>query len=186
MVSASNGDFLEEVIAETPNGERIRTCLQCGTCGGSCPNGTDMSHSPRAVIHMLLAGMKAEVMQANTMWQCVSCYYCTERCPKEIPITDLMYTLKNIAVREGRAKDSDAAALASTFADFVHKYGRSYEFGLASRYYLKRKPGNLLRMGPLGLSMLRHGRMQLKPSKIQAIDQLRAIIDRADAIGGAS
>src|SRR4030042_73962 len=71
--------------------------LQCGPCGGSCPSGADMDHTPRALFAMINSGMREEVLRSNTPWYCVSCYYCTSRCPKEIPITEIMYTLKRLA-----------------------------------------------------------------------------------------
>lgn len=183
---AGSGGFLERVMRATPDGQRIRTCLQCGTCGGSCPNGAEMDYTPRALISMIAAGMEREVLRANTMWQCVSCYFCTERCPKQIPITDMMYTLKQMAIHAGTTQGTDAPALALTFTDNVRKYGRSFEFGLASRFYLANKPAQLLRMGPLGLSMLRHGRMTLTPTRIRQVEQLRAIIAKAESLGGAA
>lgn len=177
---------MEQVIEATPDGERLRTCLQCGTCSGSCPNGPDMDYTPRALFNMISAGMKEAVLSANTMWYCVSCYYCTVRCPQQIPITDIMYTLKQMAIREEYARDTDAPALARTFTNLVRKYGRSFEFGLASRFYLTQKPTKLLSMGSLGFSMLRSGRMSLKPKKIRQVRQLRAIIEKAETLGGAS
>ena len=68
----------------------------------------------------------------------------------------------------------------------VEKYGRSFELGLASRYYLFNKPLAMLRMGPLGLSMFTRGRMALMPTKIKNLDQLQAIIQKARELGGHS
>jgi len=48
--------FADEVAAGTPGGETLRLCLQCGTCGGSCPSGPDMDHTPRALFALMLAG----------------------------------------------------------------------------------------------------------------------------------
>src|SRR5512142_1494324 len=77
-------NFLDEVIARTPGGERLRLCLQCGTCGGSCPSGPDMDHTPRDIFAMIVAGKRDEVLKSNTFWYCVPCYYCTVRCPQHI------------------------------------------------------------------------------------------------------
>lgn len=178
--------LLDEVARDVPDGERLRTCLQCGTCGGSCPNGPDMDYSPRALFALMAADRRREVLSANTMWVCVSCYFCTTRCPKQIPITDIMYALKRKAIAEGFADDNDAAALARNFRHYIDKYGRSFEFGLATRYYLSRKPAAFFGLGPLGLTMMRHGRMHLSPSKIRGTAELRAIIKKAEEIGGAS
>ena len=105
-------EFLAEIIENTPGGERIVHCLQCGSCGGSCPSGPDMEYTPRALFAMINAGQRDEVLAANTMWACVSCYFCTTRCPQEIPITDIIYSLKRISIAEHRYKHTDAPALA--------------------------------------------------------------------------
>jgi heterodisulfide reductase subunit C len=130
--------------------------------------------------------MRYEVLTANTPWMCVSCYLCTSRCPQNIPITEIMYTLKRMSIAEGCAQQRDGPALARTFTDFVDRYGRSFELGLASRYYLTQKPISLLRMGPLGMSLFKRGRMSLVPTRIRGIKQLQAIIKRARELGGAS
>lgn len=175
--------FLHEVMAETPRGERLLHCIQCGSCGGSCPNGPDMDYSPRAIFALIQAGEKEKVLSANTMWMCVSCYYCTTRCPQQIPITDIMYTLKRMSARAGLAKGTDAPALARTFVHYLDKYGRSFELGLATRFYLLNKPLSMVKMGPLGLKMLSRGRMALLPTKIRQIEQLQAIIAKAQELG---
>ncbi|MBN2218522.1 MAG: 4Fe-4S dicluster domain-containing protein [Pirellulales bacterium] len=190
MISKSNesgtSSFLEEVIEDTPGGERIVHCLQCGSCGGSCPNGADMQYTPRTLFAMINANQREAVLSANTMWMCVSCYLCTTRCPQNIPITDIMYALKRKAIAEKLAKGTDAPALAKTFTDLLDKYGRSFELGLASRYYLLNRPVAMLKMGPMGLSMFTRGRMSLLPTKIKNLEQLRAIIHKARELGDAS
>ncbi|MCE5266520.1 MAG: 4Fe-4S dicluster domain-containing protein [Planctomycetaceae bacterium] len=175
------GTFLEEVIEATPDGERLVHCLQCGSCGGSCPSGAEMQYTPRTLIAMINAGDRDAVLAANTMWACVSCYLCTTRCPQNIPITDIIYTLKRMSIAEGRYSKTDAPAMAKTFTDFVEMFGRSYEIGLAIGYHaFKRwKPIELMKMGPMGIKMLLRRRMAFIPSKIRQIDQLRAIIKKA-------
>ena len=50
-----------------------------------------MQYTPRTLFAMINAGQREKVLAANTMWVCVSCYFCTTRCPQSIPITDIMY-----------------------------------------------------------------------------------------------
>jgi heterodisulfide reductase subunit C len=175
------GTFQEEVIEATPGGERLVHCLQCGSCGGSCPSSADMEYTPRTIIAMINAGDRNAVLAANTMWACVSCYACTTRCPQQIPITDIIYSLKRFAIAEHRYKNTDAPALAKTFTDFVEMFGRSYEAGLATGYHLLKrwKPLEMMKMGPMGLAIFWRGRMAIFPTKIRQIDQLRAIIKKA-------
>jgi heterodisulfide reductase subunit C len=171
--------FLEEVEDATPGDSRLFMCIQCGSCGGSCPSGADMTHSPRQLFALIRADMREEVLNSNTPWYCVSCYYCTVRCPQEIHITDLMYTLKSMAIAADYREEKAASDLAQSFVEHVENYGRSFEFGLATRHYLRHQPFTLLRKASIGMSMFSKGRIDLTPHKIDNVDQLRAILTRA-------
>jgi quinone-modifying oxidoreductase subunit QmoC len=170
------GDFLAEVIAATPGESRLGMCIQCGTCGGSCPSAADMDYSPRQIFAMIRADMRDAVLRSNTPWYCVSCYYCTVRCPQEVHIPDVMYTLKSMAIREKLYDDSVAPDFSQTFISYVENYGRSFEFGLATRQNLKHRLTQIPSMMPMGLGMLTRGRMDLTPQRIDQIDQLQAIL----------
>ncbi len=89
-------------VAEIPGGENITRCFSCGTCTLGCPvREVDERYNPRRIIHMVLLGLKEEVLKSDFIWLCTSCYTCSERCPQDVLITDLMTALKNMAVKEG-------------------------------------------------------------------------------------
>ncbi len=180
------GSFLDEVIAATPGISRLDMCIQCGTCGGSCPSAADMDHTPRQLFAMIRADMRESVLQSNTPWYCVSCYYCTVRCPQEVHIPDVMYTLKSMAIRAKLYDDSTAPDFSQTFIDYIENYGRSFEFGLATRHNLKHRLRQTPSMIPMGLGMFTRGRMDLTPQRINKIEELQAILARAielEAVG---
>lgn len=174
--------LLDRVEAATPGDARLKMCIQCGTCGGSCPSGPDMDYTPRQIFAFLRAGMREEVCKSNTAWFCVSCYLCTVRCPQEVRITDLMYTIKRLSVEAGLYQDSTAPNLSETFVDYIQRYGRSFEFGLATRHNLRHRPLSMPGMVPMGMGMLSKGRMDLTPHRIEGMDQLRAILRRAEQV----
>ncbi len=171
--------FLEEVSLRTAGVSRLEMCIQCGTCGGSCPSAEDMDHTPRMLFAMIRAGYRDEALKSNTPWICVSCYHCVVRCPQGVHIADVMYTLKSMAIQAKLYEDSTAPDFAQTFVDMVEQYGRSFEFGLATRYYLKHQRKRLPGMAPMGLGMLTKHRMDIKPHKIEGIKQLHKILERA-------
>lgn len=171
--------FLEEVSARTAGVARLEMCIQCGTCGGSCPSAADMDHTPRMLFALIRAGMRKEALSSNTPWLCVSCYHCVVRCPQDVHIADVMYTLKSMAISENFYQDSTAPDFSLTFVDMVEKYGRSFEFGLATRHYLKHFPMRLPAMAPMGLGMLSKHRMDVAPTRIKQMDQLTAILSKA-------
>ena len=180
--------FIEKVMAATPGDPRLTMCIQCGSCGGSCPSGPDMDHTPRALFAMIDAGLKDLVLRSNTPWYCVSCYYCMVRCPQEIHITDIMYTLKRMAIQGGYYRESSvssAPGFSETFIDYVNNYGRSFELGVATWHHLRHHPMQAVGMATgMGLGMLRKGRMDLTPNRIQNIDQLKSILAKAKELGG--
>ncbi|HZD09887.1 MAG TPA: 4Fe-4S dicluster domain-containing protein [Candidatus Binatia bacterium] len=184
VVEAPPLSFLDRVVQSTPGDARLEMCIQCGTCGGSCPSGPDMDHTPRQLFALVRAGMEEEVLSSNTPWYCVSCYYCTVRCPQEIPITDIMYALKSMAIKANRYQEKVAVDFSQAFVDYVENYGRSFEFGLATRHYLRHQPLQLVKGATMGLGMLSRGRMDLTPQRIEGQQQLRAILERAKELEG--
>ena len=176
---AEDPKLLNEVADRTPGHSRLEMCIQCGTCGGSCPSAAVMDHTPRALFAMLRAGMREDVLRSNTFWQCVSCYHCVVRCPQEIHITDVMYTLKCMAIEEGLYRSPIAPEFSQTFIDMVENNGRSFELGLASIHYLKHFPLRLPGLTPMAIGMLTKKRMAIMPKRIRQVPQLKAILQRA-------
>ncbi len=84
---SSFSETFHDSLLEVTDGERIRACLQCGTCSGACPFGFLMDFPPSRMIANLRAEMFDKVLDVDTVWMCVSCYACTEVCPAKIPIT---------------------------------------------------------------------------------------------------
>jgi len=177
--AAANHTFLNAVLRASDTEPGLEACIQCGTCGGSCPSAVSMDHTPRALFALVLAGMRDEALRSNTPWMCLSCYFCTVRCPKGIRIPDVMYGIKSIAVRERLSPERTGADFSSAFVDNIHRFGRSYEMGLVARHYLRHHPLRLPGLTGMGLSMVAHGRMGFRPQRIKRVDGLRAILDRA-------
>lgn len=174
--------FQEEVIAATPGDSRLEMCIQCGTCGGSCPSAADMDHTPRQLFALIRAGMRDEVLRSRTPWMCVSCYYCTIRCPQEVHITDVMYTLKGMAIQAHLYPESTAPDFSRTFIGNVERFGRSFEVGLVAQHYLRHFPTRLPGIAPQSLGMVGRGRMPFTPHRIRGLQQFHAILARAKAL----
>jgi heterodisulfide reductase subunit C len=176
--------FVEEVYA-VPGGEGVALCIQCGTCTATCPS-AGRGLSPRQIIGMVRAGMREEVLSGDSMWLCASCYLCTVRCPRNIKPTDLMHVLEGLAVRDGTSSNRTRTPLMyETFIDSVRNNGRVHEAGIMTRFYMRTSPLAALKMLPVGLALLSHGRMPLRAKKIEGRRAVRAILDRARALAGA-
>ena len=75
------------------------TCMQCGTCTGSCPSGRYTSLNTRRIV--LSASRNRDVYHDKDLWMCTTCYQCQERCPRGIRIVDGILTLRAESVHLG-------------------------------------------------------------------------------------
>jgi len=99
--------------------EQLRACINCGTCTGSCPSGRRTAYRTRSVLRRALTGDES-VLQDIGIWFCSTCYTCYERCPRDIPVTDMIIKLRNIAVEEGFILDAHFGLANEVFYNTGH------------------------------------------------------------------
>lgn len=147
-------------VGDPADGENLLSCIQCGTCGATCPVSQYMDYTPRQIIAMVKEGFKDEVLNSFTIWLCASCYECTVDCPREIRITDLMYSLKREAIAEGVwPKRFPAPILTNKFYRQVQRHGRQNEARLLVTLYLLTNPLNMLRNARVAIRLFMKGRL---------------------------
>lgn len=169
-----------EQVKTIPQGQKIQECIQCGTCTGSCPVSYMMDITPRQIVALLRAGHIEDILHSRSIWICASCYSCRVRCPAGIYVTDMMYALKRLAMeKQIYPPKFPVYALSRSFISNIYKYGRNYELGLIIRYYLKAEPQKLLASAGFGMSMMKRGRIGVKPMRISKVTEIRAIIEKA-------
>lgn len=96
-------DITEELSLEEHLG-KIRSCIQCGECSAGCPSGNYTALRTRNVIRKALFGVKS-VIEDPDIWLCSTCFTCLERCPRTIPVTEIILRLRTMAVRQGHLID---------------------------------------------------------------------------------
>lgn len=172
--------FGREVMS-VPGCEQLETCIQCGTCSGVCPLSIYMDYTPRQVMELTRSDFKKEVLQSVTIWLCASCYACTVECPKEIRITDIMYELKQRAIKEGvYPRRFPIPVLAKEFYKMAYTRGRVTENFLAGIMFLKTNWLAALGMWRLGLGLLKRGRFLLRFESIRHRDELHRMMQTVD------
>jgi len=180
-------EFAKEIYA-LENGQQIKKCMQCGMCDVSCATKKEMDYSPRELFMLLRTGNRDEFYKANTMWMCSTCLMCKVRCPRGIALVDVMHDLKAYAIKQGRTKPPQAAFYQAFCQDIMSR-GRLFMGGLMARYYLKRGWTEMVKAGfemkDLGLKMVMHSRIPMKPPKgIKGLKGMRAIVERAQELVG--
>jgi heterodisulfide reductase subunit C len=132
-----------------------------------------MDFGPRRIIALVREGFRRDALSSNTIWLCASCYSCAVHCPRQIHITDLMYSLKREAIQHRLyPRRLPVPVLAQEFCSMVKRRGRSSEFWLVLRMAFRSNPLVLFGMIRTGWDLLRTGRLSLRRERIRNIDQL--------------
>jgi len=147
--------------------EMVRTCIQCGTCTGSCPNAFAMDYTPRKMWRMVLMGQKDDIFKSKTFTLCSSCYYCSLRCPRGLPLTEAMGALKQIASSENIPRYKQSTLFYRKFMESVRRHGRVREMEFMTLYFSSmRNPIIPLQFATLGMKLMKKRKVSLHfPSK---------------------
>ena len=165
-----------------PIKKMIRSCIQCGTCTASCPNEFAMDFTPRRLWRMVLMDQAEDIFDSKTFVLCSSCYFCTLRCPRGLPLTEAMSALKQIACREKLSKFKESVDFYSCFIESVRRHGRVNEMEFMTRYFMRLKnPLTPLRFAPLGMRLMLKGKISMLPPIKQA-RPLESIFRRVEAL----
>lgn len=184
---ATRPTFSKEIsnLLQSAHGEPLKTCIQCGTCTGTCPAVEYMDHTPRQLIAMINADLKDDVLASNTFWYCASCFHCTARCPRDIDIAELMYAVKRYTIwHKQYQEDLIGPVFSETFVKTIVKSGRSYEPVLTPSYIFSYGPRELLKEATTATNMMLKGRLPLLPPRIKRLDNFRRMINRIVPVGG--
>ena len=173
---------IESSDALAPVREMIRSCIQCGTCTGSCPNAFAMDKTPRLLWRMVLMGKRAAIFNSKTFTLCSSCYYCTLRCPRGLPLTDAMSALKQIASSENIPRYRQSTLFYKKFIESVRRHGRVREMEFMTLYFSALKNPLLpFRFAALGMKLMKKGKVSIQiPSKGKA--PLEAIFRKVEEL----
>ncbi len=143
--------------------EMLKTCIQCGTCTGSCPNAPFMDLTPRKMWRMVLMDRLDQLFSSKTFILCSSCYYCTLRCPRGLELTTAMGLLKQASSRMDIKGANRTRQFYKAFMDSVEKHGRVRETEFMTHYFMAMKNPLLpLEFTPLGLKLMAKGKMHFQ------------------------
>ncbi len=120
MEFKSNPEF-EQKLAEL-GGADAKLCFQCGTCTAGCPSGRRTSYRVRKLVRMAQLDMESEIVNSEELWMCSTCYTCVERCPRRVPIVDVVIALRNMAVAQGHIKPAHKKTATNLYT-FGHTLG---------------------------------------------------------------
>jgi len=87
------------------SGANISKCMACGRCSASCPVGEEMDIRPHQFVSRLRAKETDSLLQSEAIWQCLSCFTCVERCPRDVKPARVLEATRITVLRQ---KESEA------------------------------------------------------------------------------
>ena len=82
------------------SGVNPKKCMQCGKCSGTCPSYDEMEYHPNEFVAMVRKGQIEELMASKSIYKCLSCFACVERCPRNVEPAKLIEAVRLAVIRQ--------------------------------------------------------------------------------------
>ena len=96
---SKNYDKLKETILRI-SGVDPKKCMKCGKCAGTCPAYVEMEFHPHQFVAMVNSGDNEPLLNSESIYKCLSCFACTQRCPRDVEPAKLIEALRLCVIRE--------------------------------------------------------------------------------------
>ena len=90
------------------SGVNTRKCMKCGKCSATCPAYGEMEYHPHQFVYMVETGDVETLMKSPSVYKCLSCFACVERCPRGVEPAKLIEAIRLLAIREKGANHMTA------------------------------------------------------------------------------
>ncbi len=75
-------------------------CMKCGKCSATCPSYDEMDIKPHQFVSYVQRGDIEALAQSKSLWKCLSCFACVERCPRDVQPGRIIDAARQIVVRQ--------------------------------------------------------------------------------------
>ena len=82
------------------SGVNPRKCMRCGKCSGTCPAYDEMEYHPHQFVYLVETGDIETLMQSKSIYKCLSCFACVDRCPRGVEPAKLVEAIRLSVIRE--------------------------------------------------------------------------------------
>ena len=89
----------KEMITDI-SGVNPRKCMKCGKCSATCPAFDAMDYHPHQFVDMVENGRIEALMQSKSIWNCLSCMACVQRCPRSVEPGKLVEAIRLAVIRQ--------------------------------------------------------------------------------------
>ena len=96
MSTAKNkAEMIKEISGVNP-----LKCMNCGKWSASCPSFNEMDIKPHQFVSYVQNGDIEALANSKSLWKCLSCFACVERCPRDVKPAKLIDAARQLVVRE--------------------------------------------------------------------------------------
>ena len=81
------------------SGVDVLKCMRCGKCSGTCPSYDEMEYHPHEFVYMVEKGQIEPLMKSKSIYTCLSCFACVERCPRDVEPAKLVEAIRLAVIR---------------------------------------------------------------------------------------
>ena len=95
-------------------------CMRCGKCSATCPSYEEMEYHPHQFVYMVETGDIEPLLNSESLYKCLSCFACVERCPRGVEPAKLVEAIRLIKIRQkdaNRMTADDVPPAAAADAD---------------------------------------------------------------------
>ena len=90
--------YREEILRIS--GVNPAKCMKSGKCSATCPAYDQMEYHPHQFVSMVQKGQIEKLMASRSIYTCLSCFACLERCPRNVEPAKLIEAVRLMVVRQ--------------------------------------------------------------------------------------
>ena len=88
------------LAVEQISGVNPYKCMKCGKCSATCPAYDEMDIKPHQFVSYVQRGDVEALAKSKSLWKCLSCFACVERCPRDVEPARIIDAARQIVVRQ--------------------------------------------------------------------------------------
>ena len=120
-IPISLSDRERDVSSQLPGAETFVHCFGCQTCTTVCPVVMNYENPqevvgllPHQIMNCLGLGLTEMATGPQMLWDCLTCYQCQEHCPQNVKVTDVLYQLKNLSIKNACMPSKEEAEVSES------------------------------------------------------------------------
>ena len=95
----NKSELLKEQILRI-SGVNPLKCMRCGKCSATGPSYEEMEYHPHQFVYMVEIGDIETLMKSPSVYKCLSCFACVERCPRGVEPAKIIEAVRLAVIRE--------------------------------------------------------------------------------------